>query len=63
MEPFFTKEQIELIKEQQVLWQSYNNRYDPDQFEDDMWYVMNRSGLFEEEQWGITQTRRYITNR
>lgn len=62
MEPF-TKEQIELIKEQQVLWQSYNNRYDPDQFEDDMWYVMNRSGLFEEEQWSITQTRRYITNR
>lgn len=62
MEPF-TKEQIKLIKEQRELWQSYNNKYDPDQFEDDMWYVMNRSGLFEEEQWSITQTRRYITNR
>ena len=59
----FTKEQAQLIREQQLIWDSYKGKMDQHAFESDMWYVMNRSGLFEEEQWTIAHTRKYITER
>jgi hypothetical protein len=38
-----------------------DEHYSDDAFEDDMWYAMNRSGLFEGVNWSPYHTRRWIT--
>lgn len=55
----FTEAQIDLIHSQYVDW--VTGEHDFFSFEDEMWYTMNRSGLFEDRQWTPTDTRKYIT--
>ena len=69
----FNKKQIEFILEQIHYYNNLKENeefFDYDCYERDMWYTMNRSGLFEKDDeeneteiddWSPTDTRDYIT--
>ncbi len=67
----FNEEQIMFIDEQinNYMHQKEDEYFDYDSYERDMWFVMNRSGLFERDEdnktdifdWGPNETRSYIT--
>jgi hypothetical protein len=67
----FNEAQIDfLITQREIYLNSKDTEeFDYDSYERDMWYTMNRSGLFEDEpenkteitDWTPTETRQYIT--
>lgn len=67
----FNKEQIEFVLEQIKNFKFIETQdyFDYDYWERDMWYVMNQSGLFEDEEsnltgitnWTPEETREYIS--
>lgn len=64
----FNEEQCRFIAEQRQLFLAHLEKcneedihFDMDGYESDMWYTMNRSGLFEDKQWGVVDTRAFIT--
>jgi hypothetical protein len=67
----FNKEQIDFIIKQRQIYDeiSKEDSFYYDSYERDMWYTMNRSGLFEKDElnkseidsWIPTYTRIYIT--
>lgn len=56
----FNSEQVELICEAKMEYDSGCLGYG-DCFEDAMWYKMNRSGLFEDEGWCVSDSRCYVS--
>jgi hypothetical protein len=61
MKTTFNKDQLSFIAKQCEIWDSGD--FDEILFEDDMWYVFNQSGLFEDHHWTVSDTRKYITER
>lgn len=67
----FNQEQIDFIVKQRenYLNLKIDELFDEDTYERDMWYTMNRSGLFENNKsnkseltnWSVSDTRLYIT--
>lgn len=64
----FNQDQVSFICEQRRMFLALIEQceqddipLDLDGYERDMWYTMNRSGLFEEKQWGVMETRCFIT--
>lgn len=74
----FNEDQVNFIADQRNAFKEMKENardnpeefgFDEDTYERDMWYTMNRSGLFEDDDenksgitnWGVTHTRRFIT--